>query len=369
MGRCRGNARSPAPPPRAGCGGCWRHPECGAPANPRPQAHGVARPRPAQNLPESRKTDRRPATAAPPRANVALNRAASRSAASAPRGQVFGLHPLWPGQTQPDRIAPALGRAGRRPVQNGDVVKAHVCGFALPGNALAKAEAKGFHVNALHSGSAEMITLSVFLTGLGVGLGLILAIGAQNAFVLRQGLRGEHVLAVVLACAISDAALIVLGVTSFARIALVLPWLDPVMRYAGAAFLGWYGWRAAVSAFRSTEALVVAGGAEAAPLGRVLATCLALTWLEPACVSGYGGAVGHHLDPVSGCGIQLWGRGRHGVVPVLFQPWIWRAPAAPLVCQPARVAGAGRADRAGDVGHRAEAGLDGVIPSQIAGPE
>jgi L-lysine exporter family protein LysE/ArgO len=126
-----------------------------------------------------------------------------------------------------------------------------------------------------------MIAPSVFLTGLGVGLGLILAIGAQNAFVLRQGLRGEHVLAVVLACAISDAVLIVLGVTSFARIASVLPWLDPVMRYAGAAFLGWYGWRAAVSAFRSTEALVVEGRAEAAPLGRVLATCLALTWLNP----------------------------------------------------------------------------------------
>ena len=75
--------------------------------------------------------------------------------------------------------------------------------------------------------------------------------------------------------------LIVLGVTSFARIATVLPWLDPVMRYAGAAFLGWYGWRAARSALRSTEALVVAGRAEPAPLGRVLATCLALTWLNP----------------------------------------------------------------------------------------
>ena len=126
-----------------------------------------------------------------------------------------------------------------------------------------------------------MIAPSVFVTGLGVGLGLILAIGAQNAFVLRQGLRGEHVLAVVLACALSDAVLIVLGVTSFARIAAVLPWLDPVMRYAGAAFLGWYGWRAAQSAWRAAEALVVAGAASPAPLGRVLATCLALTWLNP----------------------------------------------------------------------------------------
>jgi L-lysine exporter family protein LysE/ArgO len=125
------------------------------------------------------------------------------------------------------------------------------------------------------------MSFPVFLTGLGVGLGLILAIGAQNAFVLRQGLRGEHVLAVVLACALSDAVLIVIGVTSFARIATILPWLDPVMRYAGAAFLVWYGWRSAVSALRSTEALVVAGRAPPAPLRRVLATCLALTWLNP----------------------------------------------------------------------------------------
>ena len=86
-----------------------------------------------------------------------------------------------------------------------------------------------------------------------------MAIGAQNAFVLRQGLRGEHVLAVVLACALSDAALIVLGVTSFCAHCRLLPWLDPVMRYAGAAFLGWYGWRAAVSALRATAALEVAG--------------------------------------------------------------------------------------------------------------
>ena len=123
--------------------------------------------------------------------------------------------------------------------------------------------------------------LAVFLTGLSAGLGLIVAIGAQNAFVLRQGLRGEHVLPVVLTCALSDAALILLGVTSFARIAAVLPWLDPAMRYGGAAFLGWYGLRSLRAALRSTDALRVTAEGAAAPLGRVLAACLAFTWLNP----------------------------------------------------------------------------------------
>lgn len=123
--------------------------------------------------------------------------------------------------------------------------------------------------------------LSVFVTGLGMGLSLILAIGAQNAFVLRQGLRGEHVLAVCLTCALSDAVLIVLGVTSFARIAALLPWIDPAMRLGGAAFLLWYGARSLRSALASRDALRVSAEGRAAPLGRVLAACLAITWLNP----------------------------------------------------------------------------------------
>ena len=73
------------------------------------------------------------------------------------------------------------------------------------------------------------------LAGFGLGLGLIVAIGAQNAFVLRQGLRGEHVIPVVLVCAGSDAALILTGVLAFEQVAAALPGLAPAMRYAGAA--------------------------------------------------------------------------------------------------------------------------------------
>lgn len=124
------------------------------------------------------------------------------------------------------------------------------------------------------------VSISVFMTGLSVGLGLILAIGAQNAFILRQGLRGEHIFWLCLTCALSDAALIVLGVTSFQKIATISPMIDPAMRFAGAAFLIWYGARSAFSALRSTEALVVGAGGGSS-LQSALAACLALTWLNP----------------------------------------------------------------------------------------
>ncbi len=124
------------------------------------------------------------------------------------------------------------------------------------------------------------MSLSVYVTGLLTGLSLIVAIGAQNAFVLRQGLLGAHVFAVALACSLSDAALIALGVTSFRQIAVAAPWFLPAMRYGGAAFLIWYGARNLYSALRSSEALK-AEDVRASSLTQTLAMCLALTWLNP----------------------------------------------------------------------------------------
>jgi L-lysine exporter family protein LysE/ArgO len=124
------------------------------------------------------------------------------------------------------------------------------------------------------------MSVPVYFTGFSMGLSLIVAIGAQNAFVLRQGLRSEHVFAVCLTCALSDALLILLGVTGFQQISMVLPWLDPLMRYGGAAFLIWYGARNLYSALRSSGALA-ARDAGASSLRRALLTCLALTWLNP----------------------------------------------------------------------------------------
>ncbi|MBP2314760.1 LysE/ArgO family amino acid transporter [Azospirillum soli] len=122
--------------------------------------------------------------------------------------------------------------------------------------------------------------LSAFVPGLLLGLSLIVAIGAQNAFVLRQGLRGEHILAICLTCAISDAVLILAGVAGFHQASDWVPWLETATRYAGAAFLFAYGLRSFWAAARSADALAPANSVPAG-LGPTLATCLALTWLNP----------------------------------------------------------------------------------------
>lgn len=132
------------------------------------------------------------------------------------------------------------------------------------------------------------------LAGLGLGLSLIVAIGAQNLFVLRQGLRREHVLPVAAVCALSDAALIVLGVSGIGLALQAVPWLVEVIRWAGAVFLVGYGLLAARRAWRpSGQGLRAGADADAAAstgtaalatrtrLTPVLATCLALTWLNP----------------------------------------------------------------------------------------
>ena len=118
--------------------------------------------------------------------------------------------------------------------------------------------------------------LPVLLSGLGLSLSLIAAIGAQNVFVLRQGLRREHVLPVVLFCAISDAILIGAGVAGIGLAAEKMPALLPVLRWGGVVFLGVYGLRAAHAAWRGNEHLDAAA-AKAAPLRRTLLTLAAIT--------------------------------------------------------------------------------------------
>jgi L-lysine exporter family protein LysE/ArgO len=122
--------------------------------------------------------------------------------------------------------------------------------------------------------------LSSAATGLGAGLALIIAIGAQNAFVLRQGLRGEHVGLVVLVCMLSDAVLIAAGIVGIGEVIRAAPAVVVVIRLAGAAFLLAYGVFAARRAFRPGT---LAASAQQGALGRkaVLATVMALTWLNP----------------------------------------------------------------------------------------
>ena len=118
------------------------------------------------------------------------------------------------------------------------------------------------------------------LAGFALGLSLIVAIGAQNAFVLRQGLRREHIVPVIAVCALSDAVLILLGVAGAGAVFEALPWLIAVVRWVGFAFLLVYGLLAARRAIRPGR-MVAAEGDGARSLLAVVGTTLALTWLNP----------------------------------------------------------------------------------------
>ena len=122
---------------------------------------------------------------------------------------------------------------------------------------------------------------AIFLRGFAASLALIVAIGAQNAFVLRQGLQRAHVLPVVLVCALSDMLLITLGVAGLGRWVQDQPTLLALTRYGGAAFLIAYGLLAARRAF-TPHALAVQGPA-VMDLRAALAACLAFTYLNPHC--------------------------------------------------------------------------------------
>ncbi|MDZ4233728.1 MAG: LysE family transporter, partial [Dietzia sp.] len=122
-------------------------------------------------------------------------------------------------------------------------------------------------------------TYLVVLSGFATTMALIAAIGAQNAFVLRQGIRGEHVLPVVALCTVSDLILIAAGIAGFGALIAAHPDIVTVTTYGGAAFLVGYGLLAARRAF--TPGALTPADAAPARLAGVLATCLALTFLNP----------------------------------------------------------------------------------------
>ncbi len=181
-------------------------------------------------------------------------------------------------------------------------------------------------------------TLLAVLSGLGLGLGLIVAIGAQNAFVLRQGLRGEHVAPVVAVCAVSDIALIAGGVAGTGALLERAPELVDLMRWAGAVFLIGYGALAARRALRPAGALQ-AGVAERTPLMSTLLTAAALTWLNPhvyldtvvllGSVAATHDELRWHFGAGAATGSVLWftalGAGARLLRPVFARPRAWRA--------------------------------------------
>lgn len=185
-----------------------------------------------------------------------------------------------------------------------------------------------------------MFSQQVYLQGLGLGASLIMAIGAQNAHVIRTGVRGQHMLATVLTCIVVDVALIALGVAGLGALVQASPSLMMVARYGGAAFLVWYGWRCWKSSLQGAAALELAGGQGAQTLGRALATVLALSLLNPhvyldavVLLGAVGSSLAGDARPSFALGAMtasvLWftalGLGAQRFAGILGRPAVWRA--------------------------------------------
>lgn len=118
-----------------------------------------------------------------------------------------------------------------------------------------------------------------FLSGFALSASLIVAIGAQNLFILRQGLKREHVGAIVLFCGFSDAILIIAGVSGMGALLSVLPQVAKGFTLAGAGFLFWYGVRTLRQATQSESMTVTEAASVSLP--KALASVAAFTWLNP----------------------------------------------------------------------------------------
>ena len=125
-----------------------------------------------------------------------------------------------------------------------------------------------------------MTAMAAAITGASLGLTLIVAIGSQNAFVLRQGLRREHVGAIVVFCAVADALLMLAGVAGLAQVLGNRPALATALTLGGAAFLSVYGLRALWRAARPS-ALLAAEGSSSITLRQALLQTAAITMLNP----------------------------------------------------------------------------------------
>lgn len=122
--------------------------------------------------------------------------------------------------------------------------------------------------------------MSAYLSGFGLGFSLILAIGAQNAFVLKQGLKQEHVFLVAFLCALSDSILIAFGVLGFGALMEQFPWVESAARYGGFVFLLMYGLKSFWTAWSMSHQMTLLDRPRASVYKTALMT-LAFTWLNP----------------------------------------------------------------------------------------
>lgn len=172
------------------------------------------------------------------------------------------------------------------------------------------------------------------LAGLAAGFALIVAIGAQNAFVLRQGVRRDHVGLVVVLCTLSDLVLITAGTAGIGALLTGRPWLLEVFRWGGAAYLLWFAWTSLRAALKPSG-LVAAEPTRSS--GSIATTTLALTWLNPHVyldtVILLGSLANQHASRWSfACGAMLasviWftalGFGARLLAKPLAKPAVWR---------------------------------------------
>jgi L-lysine exporter family protein LysE/ArgO len=119
-----------------------------------------------------------------------------------------------------------------------------------------------------------------YFSGLLLGLSLIFAIGSQNAFVLKQGLKREHIFIICLFCAVSDALLISAGVAGFGAVTARYPQIVTIAKFAGVVFLLGYGLQSLYASIRLSHALS-AEGQLVTSLKKALLLCFGFTWLNP----------------------------------------------------------------------------------------
>jgi L-lysine exporter family protein LysE/ArgO len=177
--------------------------------------------------------------------------------------------------------------------------------------------------------------------GFATGLSLIVAIGAQNAYLLRQGLRRACVGTLVAVCTLSDFALIIAGVSGIGVVVRYAPWALTAVRWLGVAFLTWYGLSSAWHARGQGSGLTAAPGAgrEEPPPRVALRRMVALTWLNPhvyldtvlllGAIAGTRGPAGRWWFAVGAClASTVWftglGFGARLLAPLLARPRAWQ---------------------------------------------
>ncbi len=183
--------------------------------------------------------------------------------------------------------------------------------------------------------------MNIFLSGMLLSLSLIVAIGPQNAHVLRMGLLRSHVGITVVACAITDALLIAIGVFGLAKLGDLSPQINAALVGAAILFLMNYGWQAAKRArLPAVQGLQAAQKEAPRNTGAALSSALAFSWLNPHAwidtaviigtaslaysapsnlMFGFGAAVGSALWFVT------LGLGAAAMAQKLSHPFVWRA--------------------------------------------